>query len=112
MRWNRAERGRDAVFLLEKIDTVTHHVRHFVAKVDIEGFFELLDLSFGRDLVNHRLEVVVLQGRKIDAHQVAVDAQHRRIIGREMKVGSLLFRHQFEKGVNASHGRRSFEKLN
>jgi len=29
-----------------------------------------------------------------------------------MKVGGLLLRHQFEKGVNASHGRPSLEKLN
>src|ERR1700730_6860875 len=36
LRWNRTERGRNAVLLLEEIHTVTHDVRHFVAKIDIE----------------------------------------------------------------------------
>ena len=92
--------------MLEEIDAVTHHVWHLVAEIDVEIFLELFDLTFRRDLVDHRLEVVVFQRRKIDADQFAVDAQHRRVVGRKVKVGGLLFRHQFEKGVNASHGRR------
>ena len=106
LRRNRAERGRDAVLLLEEIDAVAHHVRNFIAKIDIEPFFEFLDLSFRRNFINHRFQLVVLQRWKVDPDQIAVDPQHRRVVGREMKIGSFLFRHQLEKGVNASHGRR------
>ena len=87
---NQTKDRRDAVFLLEEIRAIARHPRHFVTEIDIGGFFEDLDLSFRRDLINHRFEFVVLQRWIIDADQLAVDAQHRRIVGGEVKVGSLL----------------------
>src|SRR5262249_11376118 len=81
-------------------------------KIDIQLFFEFLDFPFRRNLVDHCFQLVVLKWRIIDADQIAIDAQHRRVVGRKMKVGGLLLRHQLEKGVNASHGRRSLLKLN
>src|SRR5438093_9481175 len=40
LRWNGTKGGRDSVFLLKEIDAISHHVRNFIAKIDIEPFFE------------------------------------------------------------------------
>src|SRR5207253_6952581 len=80
---------------------------HFVSEVNVGSFFEDFDFCFGRNLVNHRLELVVLERREIHPHQIAIDAKHWRIVCGKMQVGSLLLGHQFEKGVNASHERRA-----
>ena len=112
IRRDRAEHRRDAVFLLEKIRAITSDARHFVTKIDIVCFLENLDLYLWRDLVNHGLEVVILQRRIIHANELAVDAEHRRVVGREMQVGSLLLGHQLEERVNARHRSFPLEKLN
>ena len=54
--------------------------RNFVTEIDVGCFFEDLDLPFRRDLVDHRLEIVVFERRVIDTHQVAIDAEHGRIV--------------------------------
>ena len=47
-----------------------------------------------------------------DPHEVTVDPQHWRIVGRKMQVGRLLFRHQFKESVYASHAVPALEQLN
>ena len=58
---DQAEDSGNTVFLLEKIRAITRHPRHLVTEVDIGRFFEDFDFSLRRDLIDHRLEVVVLQ---------------------------------------------------
>ena len=79
--------------MLEEIAAVTGHSWHFVAEIDVGSFFEDFDFSFGSDLVNHRLQLIILERWIIDADQLAVNAKHGRVVGGEMKVGSLLFAH-------------------
>jgi hypothetical protein len=38
-----------------------------------------------------------LQRRIVDADELAVDAEHWRVVGGEMKVGCLLLAHQLEE---------------
>ena len=92
-RRNQTENRGDTVFLLEEICAITGHARHFIAKIDVGGFLEDFDFSFGCDLINHRFQVVVSQRRVIHADEVAIDAQQRRVVGGEMKVGGLLLSH-------------------
>src|SRR5947207_5932243 len=40
LRWNQTKDRRNPVFLLEEIDAITGDARHFIAKVNIEIFFE------------------------------------------------------------------------
>ena len=82
---------------------------NFVTEIDVGGFLEELDFPFRRDLINHRLEVVVPKRRIIDAHEFAIDAEHRRIVGGEVKVRGFLLGHEFEECVDASHGESLLE---
>ena len=93
----RAPPGRDAVLLVEKVGAVAGKAGELVAEIDIARFLENLDLVLRGDLVNERLEVVVLHGGHVDADELAMDAQHRRIAGGEMKVRSVLLLHELEK---------------
>src|SRR5207248_2800030 len=97
------EHGGDAVFLVEKIDAKTGDVRDLVTEIDIARFFKHLDLIFRSDFVEHRLEIVAFQRGIIDTLQFAIDAQNRRVSGRHVKVGRLLFKHQVEKRINFGH---------
>src|SRR5207249_8186505 len=45
-RWNQTKDRGNPVFLLEEIGAITSDPRHFVAKVNIESFFEMFDLCF------------------------------------------------------------------
>ena len=112
VRRNQAKDGGDTVFLLKEVRAVAGDSRHFVSEVDVGSFFEDFDFSLRRNLVNHRLELVALQRREIHPHQIAIDAQHRRIACGKMQIGSLLLGHQFEESINARHERPVAEKLN
>jgi hypothetical protein len=83
--------------LLEEIRAIARHPRHLVAKVDVGSFLEDLDLTFGGNFVDHRLEFVVLERWIIDPDELTVYPEHRRIVCSEMKVGCLLLAHQFEE---------------
>ena len=83
--------------MLEEIGAITRHARHFIAKIDVGRFFEEFDFPFRRDFIDHRFEFIIPQRWEIDADQFAIDAEHRRVVGREMKIGSLLLSHQLEK---------------
>jgi hypothetical protein len=50
---NFPKHGRDAVFLHKEIGTITRQAGNFITKIHISGFFEDLDLFFGRDFVQH-----------------------------------------------------------
>ncbi|MFM1944769.1 MAG: hypothetical protein RI897_3751 [Verrucomicrobiota bacterium] len=98
-----AEDGGAAPFLVEEIGTEPGDTGDFVAEVDVTGFLVDFDLIIGGDLIEHRLEFVIVEGGIIYPVQFSVDAEHGRVSGREMEVGSLLLEHQVEEGVNFGH---------
>src|SRR5206468_2907900 len=50
----------DAVFLIKKIRAVSCFTRDFITEIDIPGLFENLDFKFRRNLIEHRLQFVIL----------------------------------------------------
>ena len=77
LRGNLPEDGGDAVFLIEEVGAVSGFSRDFVAEVDVAGFFEYFHFVFRRDLVEHRLQLVVFQRREFDAFHFAANPQNR-----------------------------------
>jgi len=100
---NLAEHGADAVFLVEEIGAETGNVRNFVAEIDIAGFFELFDLIFWRDFVEHLFELVVFERGMVHALEFAVDSKHRVVPRGKVHVGRLLLEHQIEECINLCH---------
>ena len=58
---DQTEDGRAAIFLLEEIRPEARHAGDLVAEVHVAGLLVLLDLDLRGDLVEHRLELVVLR---------------------------------------------------
>ena len=104
-RRNLAKDRGAAVLLVEEIRAEPGHVRDFVTKVHVPGFFIQFDFVVGRDFVEHRPEGVVVQWRIIDPVQFAVDAEHGRIARGEVQVRGFLLEHQIEEGINFGHKR-------
>ena len=100
---NEAEYRGDAVFLIQKIRAIPGEAGIFVTEIDVAGFLKDLDFLLGRNLVNQRLQVVVLQRRGINAHQFAVDAQHGLVARGEVKVGGILLLHELEIRIDSGH---------
>jgi len=75
-----------------------------VTEVHVASFLESFNFHLRCDLIDERLQIVVRERRHVHTHEFAVNAEHGRIAGREMKVRGVLFLHEFEKGINASHG--------
>src|SRR5262245_50803823 len=103
-RWDQAKHRRNAILLLKKIGPITSHSGHFVTEIDVGSFLENFYLTLRGNLVDHRFEIVVLQRWIIDPNQVAVNAEHWRVVRREVKIRGLLLGHELEKCVDASHG--------
>src|SRR5205814_7186505 len=102
---NLPEDSAYAILLVEEICPKAGDVWNLVAEIDVTGFFEEFDLIFWSDLVEHGLEGIVLQRRKIDAVQFAPDAQDWRVARRQVQIGGILLEHQIEEGVNLCHTR-------
>ena len=98
--------------MLEEIGAITGVAGNFVAKIDVGSFLKEFNFSLGRDLVDHRLKLVVLERRIIHAYQVAINPKHRRIIGGEVQVRGFFLGHQFKESVDASHAVPRLEQLN
>ena len=63
----------------------------------------MFDLILGRDLVEHLLELIVIERRMVHPMQLAIDAEHRVVIGRKVKVRGLLLEHQIEECIDLRH---------
>ena len=59
-------------------------------EVDLEEFLVVAALLVRHDVVDQRVDLLVVQRRDVDAAHVAVDADHRRQAGRQVKVGGLV----------------------
>ena len=111
LRRNLAEDGSATVFLIEKVGAEPRHVGDFIAEVHVTRFFVLFDFVVWRDLVEHRLEPVVLERRVIDPVQFAVDTEHGRIAGGEVQVRGFLLEHQIEESINFCHKNRLTDSI-
>ena len=98
-----AEHGGNAILLVEEIGAEAGDVRDLVAEINVAGFFEDLDLVLGRDLIEHLLEIVVIERRMVHAMQLAVNPQHRVVARGKVQVRSLLLEHQVEECVDLRH---------
>src|SRR5438093_5477 len=101
--WDLAEYRSDAMLLIEEIGAKARNIRNLVAEIDVTGFFELLDLKLGSDLVEHFFEIVIFEWRMVHPLQLAIDAEHGVVSRGQVQVRSLLFEHQIEECVNFSH---------
>src|SRR5712692_2332568 len=91
------------VLLLKKIGPEARHAGNFVPEVHVAGFFEQLDLGVGGDLIEHPLELVVLQNLVLDPLQLSVDTQNRLLAGHQVKVRRDLIEHELKKRINFRH---------
>src|SRR5215211_2056797 len=91
------------VFLVKKVRAESRDVRNLIPEIDVARFLKKFDLVLRGNFVEHRLERVVLQGREIDALQLATDAQNGRIAGRKVQIRGVLLKHQVEESVDFSH---------
>ena len=103
LRGNLAEDRGNAVLLVEEVGAETGHAGNFVAEVDVAGFFEDLDLVLRRDLVEHRLERVVLQRRVTDSLHFAANAHDGLRARSQVQVRGPDLHHEVEKRVNLRH---------
>ena len=101
------EYGGHAVFLIEKVGAVPRFAGDFIAEIDIPGFLEDLHFEFRRDFIEHRLQLVIFEGCKLDSLHLAPNSQYRLRTRRKMQIRRALLIHQVEKGINLCHGRPS-----
>ena len=66
---------------------------------------ETLLLGFRQDFDDIAFEFGIAEIAKLDRHQVAVEPQHRGYAHGEMNVGTSLRQAQFQKCIDACHGR-------
>ena len=97
------EHGGDTVLLVEKIGAEAGHAGDLVAEVHVARLFKHFYLIFRCDLIEHRLQGVILQGRIVNALEFAVDAQDRRVAGGKMQVRGFFLEHEIEERVNFCH---------
>ncbi len=83
---NLPEHGGTAPLLLEEVGAIAGQPRDFIGKVDIPGFFELLDLDLRGDFVKHGLQPVVVQGVVLDTLDLAADAKGRLLARHKVQV--------------------------
>ena len=95
--WNEPEDRGDTALLVEKIRAIAGEAGIFVAEIHVAGFLEDFDFLLAGDLVNQRLEIVVLQRGHIHPHEFAIDAKHRRVSGGKVQIGSALLLHELEE---------------
>ena len=93
-----------AELLLEEIGAVTGNSRDLIGKIDIARLFELLDLVFRGDFVDHRLQAVVRKDVELDPLQVSPETERRLLAGDEVQVGCPLVVHQLEERIDFCHG--------
>ncbi len=67
-----------------------------VAQIDRLVLFELLALGGIQDLLQHRLQVLGLQGFCIQRDELSLDPQERRTHRLQVEVGRLLLGHELE----------------
>jgi len=100
---NLAEHGGDAPVLHEEVDAVAGHAGQLVGEVHVAGLLEMLDLGLGRDLVEHGLELFVLQHLVLDARELAAQAQQRLGAAGQVQIAAAVFVEHVEEGIDLCH---------
>src|SRR5690606_20525141 len=89
-RRNGPEYGAGTPVVVEGVNTETGHARHFEREVGFEEFLEILALLVVHDVVDQRVNFLVLHRWQVDAADVAINTDHRRQARREVKVRSAI----------------------
>ena len=86
-----------AALLHEGIDAKAREIWHREREVAFEVFFVHLALVVAHDVVDHRMDILVLHWRQVDAPDVAMHANERWQAGREVQVGGLVLDREGQK---------------
>ena len=100
---NLPEHRPATVLLVEEIAPEARHARNLVPEVDVAGLLVLFDLQLGGDLIEHRLQRVVLQHLVLDPLHIPVKPDNRLLSGRQVQVGGPLIEHQLKERVYLRH---------
>jgi len=65
---------------------------------------QLVEIGAAHDLGDVAFQLGLAQVAKLDGHQIAMHAQHRRQTDCEMNVGAALVAAELQKGVYTGHG--------
>src|SRR5690606_15454636 len=87
---NGAEHRRRAAVLVEGVDAEARQARDLEREVDLEELLVVAALLVRHDVVDQRVQLLVVQRRDVDPAHVAIDPDHRRQARRPMQVGSLV----------------------
>src|SRR5690606_16739546 len=72
------------------VDAKAGQARNLEGEVDLEELFVIAALLVRHDVVDQRMDLLVLERRDIDAAHIAVDADHRRQAGGKVQGGGLV----------------------
>ncbi len=87
---NRTEHRSGTAVLVERIDAETRQARDLEREVDLEEFLVVATLLVRHDVVDQRVDLLVIEGRDVDPAHVTIDADHRRQAGRQVQVRRLV----------------------
>jgi len=105
---NLAEDRPNPILLPEVIGTIAGQSGYFIAKIEISGFLEDLDLLLWGDFIEHGPQFVVIQHLVFHPFEVSPNAQDRLLPRNQVDIRGFLLVHQFEKRIDACHEGSSF----
>ena len=88
----------------ERVHAKAQAIVERVRKVDLEVLLKRAALRVVHDLENQTVRFLREQTRKIDPRQLAVEAQHRRLAGRDVQVRCSTFDREAQQGRHGDHG--------
>ncbi len=100
---NEAEGGADAGFLAEHIDAKAAAVFRYIGEIEVMALVEAFALVGAQDLGNVAFQFGIAEVAKLDRHEIAVHAQHRRHTHGQMDVRAALCEPELEECVDACH---------
>ena len=108
LRGNGAKRGADAGLLAKYIDAKAAAFGRHVGEIEVVALAQVLQLRLGQHLGDVGLEFRLAQVAKLDRHQIAVHAQHRRHADRQVQIGAALGHAQLEERVDSCHNAQGY----
>ena len=90
-RRNGPQHRRRAAVLVERIDAEARKTRQVEREVRLQVLVVLLALRVVHDVVDHAVDIFVLERWQVDPANIAVHTDHRRQTGRQVQVRCLVF---------------------